>query len=425
MIGLQAQTKSNLPIFKLCFIFVLGISSGLPLLTSLDMLKAWLKDLNVELGTIGLSSLFGLPYTLKFLWSPLFDLLPAPFKPLFNRFNFSNRKNWILCTQLAVCLSLFLVGNTNPLTQPIIFGLAVFFLTFSSASQDIVLDAYRREIFLIKDFGLGNSIFISGYRVGMLISGPLTLSLANTLGWSLNYLLCSFFMLFLMLLTVFIPSNEEPKQILGRRKFFKELLLPLKDFFSRENALLFFAFVFLYKVGDMLASVMTIPFYKELGYSNEIIGQVAKVFGLVSQIIGGFVGGFYIRNLGIYRSLLIFGFLQALGILGFSLLYYLPLNYLSLGAIVSLENLSIGLGTTAFVTCIGALCRREFSATQYALLSSLSGVPRTVLGASTGYIAKSTGWPAYFIFCFLMSLPGLWLVVRLKSAIYKEEREAN
>jgi PAT family beta-lactamase induction signal transducer AmpG len=303
-------------------------------------------------------------------------------------------------------------------------------VTFASASQDIVLDAYRRELFSIRDFGLANSLFVSGYRIGMLISGPIALGLANTIGWPNNYLACSATMVALTVVTVFAPyppklTSNRPQPPSSIRNFFLELRTPLKDFFKREQALAFLALIFFYKLGDMLASTMTIPFYKEIGFSNEEIGAVAKVFGLLSQIIGGIVGGVAIRRLRMHRALWYFGWLQALGVLGFGLLYFLPKSLTSLALVVSFENFSIGLGTTAFVTCMGALCRREFSATQYALLSSLAGVPRTILGSSTGAIASLTGWPIFFLVCFLMTLPGLALVLKLKEAVGKQELAAD
>ncbi|MCO6431885.1 MAG: AmpG family muropeptide MFS transporter [Deltaproteobacteria bacterium] len=391
--------------------FMLGFSSGLPLLTTLDMLKAWLKDSQVELALIGFSGLVGLPYTLKFIWAPFFDRFVPPL--------FGRRRGWMLVTQCGGALALAVMAASNPIESPLLLGCSAFLVTFFSASQDVVVDAHRRDSFSDKELVLASSYFLTGYRVGMLMSGAIALNLAEFYTWPQVYLIMAACMLVGVAATI---MAGEPEVTAPPPKSMREAIIePLREYFSKNGAWLILAFIVLYKLGDMMASTMTIPFYKDVGFSWGEVGSVAKVFGIIATIAGGILGGVIAVRTGLYRALWIFGALQAIGILGFPLLLLTGPNIYALAAVISFENFSVGLATSAFVTMMGILCNKRFSATQYALLTSLSGVPRTIFGSSSGVLAEWLGWGYFFIGCFLLAIPGLYLLTVLKSYLSPKE----
>ncbi len=384
---------------------LLGFSSGLPLLTTLDMLKAWLTDAKVGLTVIGLSGLLGLPYTLKFLWAPFVDRYVPPF--------LGRRRGWMIITQIALIICIALLGCCDPIESPSLLGICALLVTFFSASQDIVLDAHRRDTLEDRELGIGASLFVTGYRIGMIMSGAVALTLADSMSWAEVYLVMAACMAVGVFATLISP---EPESFGSTPSSLKAAVFePLYDFFKRDGALLILAFVLTYKLGDMIASTMTIPYYKAIGFKWSEIGSIAKIFGLVSMIVGGFIGGAVVYKIGIQRSLWIFGLLQAVGILGFLLLIVSGPNLYALAAVITFENLSIGLATSAFVAFMGMLCNRRFSATQYALLTSLAGVPRTIFGSSSGWLAEQLGWFGFFVCCAVLALPGLYVLSKVQS----------
>lgn len=379
---------------------LMGFSSGLPLLLTGSVLQAWLKDGGVDLARIGLFALVGLPYTLKFLWSPLFDR----YTPLLGR-----RRGWLALMQIALAGALFLLGSAQPTADHLwLVMFAGLLVAFFSASQDIVVDAYRRESLGESELGLGSALYVNGYRVGMLLAGGGGLILADWLSFEAMYRLMAGCMLACVAVTLLAPEPPLPD---GRPRSLRDaVLLPFRDYFARQGAWLILAFILLYKLGDTMASAMTVPFYLDLGYTKTEIGAVVKLFGFWATIAGGTLGGIWILRAGMRQALWVFGIGQMLSTLGFVILAYSPPSAGALAAVVAVENLTAGMGTAAFVGFMAALTDRRFTATQYALLTSLMGVPRVLLAAPTGWFAQELGWPVFFLLCALIAIPGLLLL---------------
>lgn len=382
---------------------LLGFSSGLPLAATLGTLQALLKDAAINVETIGIFSLVGLPYTVKFLWAPLMDRFSLPF--------LGRRRGWMLLSQLLLAMALLMLGNVSAAHHPWWVGAAALLVAFLSASQDIVVDAHRRDLFAGPQFGLATSIFIAGYRGGMLFSGAIALSLADRMPWSSVYGVLALAMMIGAVATVLIA---EPALAVSTPRTLREAVGgPLGDYFSRPRAFEILAFILLYKLGDNLAGAMTTPFILEMGFSKTQYATIVKTFGLLAMIAGGFVGGGIILRIGVNKALWVFGVLQAVGVLAFALLVWGPGDTRLLAAIVVFENLSIGMGTAAYSAFMGALCNVRFSATQYALLSSLMGIPRVLLATPTGYVARELGWEWFFVGCALAAIPGYLLLMRV------------
>ncbi|MBF0360585.1 MAG: AmpG family muropeptide MFS transporter [Oligoflexia bacterium] len=388
----------------------LGFSSGLPLLLTLTALQAWMKDEGVNLKTIGMVSLIGLPYTLKFLWSPLFDRFVLPVCGL------GRRRSWMLVVQILLGLSIAAMAFARPKEDPLTVVILAIIVTFFSASQDIVLDAYRREILSDEELGLGSSIFVNGYRVAMLLASSGALILADNLkSWPTVYVIMGFFMLVGIITTLFA---DEPEINAPPPKTLQEAVVgPFLDYFKRDYALWILAFILFYKLGDTLASAMSTPFYMDIGFTKSQIGYVVKTFGIGSMLLGTFVGGGLILRLGIYRSLWVFGILQMISILPFSYLANAGAVITLLMVMVVIENFCFGMGTAAFVALMGSMTNRRFTATQYALLSSLMGIPRVILSAPMGKVAELSGWSLYFIICAATAIPGLLILLKVKNCI--------
>ena len=377
---------------------LMGFASGLPLLLTGSVLQAWLKDGGIDLKAIGLFALVGLPYTLKFLWSPLFDRY-AP--PLLGR-----RRGWLAVVQVGLAAALAGLSFANPSPEHLFWiSCAALLVAFFSASQDIVIDAYRRETLHEDELGLGSALYVNGYRVGMLLAGGGGLILADALSFPVMYRLMAAFMLGAIIVTLLAPEPPLPE---GRpRTLMDAVVLPFRDYFTREGAWLALAFILLYKLGDTMASAMTTPFYLDLGYSKTDIGAIVKLFGFWATIAGGTLGGIWIMRIGMNRALWVFGFGQMISTLGFAVLAGMPPTLAALATVVALENFTAGLGTAAFVGFMAALTDKRFTATQYALLSSLMGVPRVLAAAPTGWMAASLGWTWFFVLCAAIAIPGL------------------
>ncbi|MEO6147248.1 MAG: AmpG family muropeptide MFS transporter [Sulfuriferula sp.] len=384
---------------------VMGFTSGLPLLLTGSVLQAWLKDSGVSLAAIGAASLIGLPYTLKFLWAPLFDRFTLPL--------FGRRRGWLLLMQVILAAALVGLSLTNPAANLWGVALAALLVTFFSASQDIVIDAYRRESLHDVELGFGSALFVNGYRTGMLLAGGGGLILADQLSFPVMYQLMAAFMSVGIITTLLA---REPMLAPGAPRTLKSAVIePFVEFFKREEAWLILAFILFYKLGDTLATAISTPFYLDLGFSKTEIGAVVKLFGFWATILGGTLGGIWILRLGMYRALWAFGILQMLSTFGFVLLAHMGPHLTGLAAVVAVENFTGGLGTAAFVGFMGAMTDKRFTATQYALLSSLMGVPRVILSAPTGWMAETMGWTPFFLICTLLALPGLWLLRRFKG----------
>jgi PAT family beta-lactamase induction signal transducer AmpG len=383
---------------------VMGFSCGLPLLLTLSVLQAWMKESGVDLTTIGLMSLVGLPYTLKFFWAPIFDRYALPY--------LGRRRGWLLVAQTSLMTALVWLGFSDPVDHPWLLSLAALAVAFFSASQDIVVDAYRREDLSDQELGLGSSLYINGYRVGMLLASGGGLILADHLPFSMVYLIMALCMLPGVITTVLTP---EPSVASFPMTLKEAVLDPLREYFSRTNALWILAFILMYKIGDTMAAAMTTPFYLDIGFSKTQIGTVVKLFGFWATVGGTIFGGIAMIRLGILRSLWIFGLLQALSTAGFALLATIGPNLTALSAVIAFENLSGGMGTSAYAAYMASITDKRFTATQYALLTSLMGIPRVLASAPTGYLATHMGWENFFIFCTLVALPGLLLLMRLRN----------
>ncbi|MDH4231355.1 MAG: AmpG family muropeptide MFS transporter [Nitrospirota bacterium] len=382
--------------------FLMGFACGLPLLLTSTVLQAWMKDEGVDLTMIGLMALVGIPYTLKFLWAPFFD-----------RFTISSlgrRRGWLLVAQLALAFSIAGLGFSDPGQKPVMMVCAALLVTFFSASQDIVVDAYRREDLADAEQGLGSSLYINGYRVGMLLASGGGLILADHLPFTMVYGIMAACLLPGIITTMLTP---EPLITEGKPKTMKEAVIePLAEYFSRENALLILAFILLYKIGDTMASAITTPFYLDIGFSKTEIGAVVKIFGFWATLAGSLIGGVLMLRMGINRALWIFGFLQAISTAGFAFLAHIGYNVPVLSGVIAFENLTAGMGTAAYAAFMGSITNKRFTATQYALLSSLMGVPRVLASAPTGFMAKHMGWESFFVFCVLVAVPGMLLLLK-------------
>lgn len=389
----------------------MGFASGLPLLLTGSVLQAWMKQEGVDLSTIGLFTLVGLPYTLKFLWAPVMDrFIP----PLFGR-----RRGWLLITQVALIAALVGLSMSQPAENPWLLAVMAMLVTFCSASQDIVVDAYRREALVDRELGLGSAMYVNGYRLGMLLAGGGGLILADMMPFAKMYQLMAGSLLLGVVVTLLA---REPEVAPGTPRTIKSAVIePFVEYFQREGALLFLLFILLYKIGDAMASAITTPFYLDLGFSKSEIGYVVKLFGFWATIGGGMLGGLIILRIGINRALWIFGVLQMVSTLGFVVLDQLGHDVSALAVVIALENLASGMGTAAFVGFMGALTDKRFTATQYALLSSLMGVPRVIISAPTGWMAEMMGWSGFFIVCTLIAIPGLLILNRF--APWREPRK--
>ncbi|MDJ0829089.1 MAG: AmpG family muropeptide MFS transporter [Desulfobacterales bacterium] len=402
------KTADNQSIFKVLFsgrmlvAFLMGFACGLPLLLTISVLQAWMKEAGVDLTVIGMMALVGLPYTLKFLWSPILDRFTLPF--------LGRRRGWLLVVQLTLMASIVFLGFTNPVANPWLVAFAAFLVTFFSASQDIIVDAYRREDLADEELGLGSSLYVNGYRIGMLLASGGGLIMADHMPFSMVYLIMAACLLPGVITTLLAP---EPVVTAGTPRTLKEAVLhPLIEYFSRSGALWMLAFILCYKIGDTMASAMTTPFYLDIDFTKTEIGAVVKLFGFWATIAGGFLGGIILLRLGINRCLWIFGFLQAASTAGFAVLAHIGHNISALAAVIGFENLSSGMGTAAFVAFMASITNKKFTATQYALLTSLMGIPRVMASAPTGFLAKNFGWEGFFIFCTLIAIPGMLLLFK-------------
>jgi PAT family beta-lactamase induction signal transducer AmpG len=381
---------------------LMGFACGLPLLLTISVLQAWMKEEGVDLTVIGMMSLVGLPYTLKFLWAPVMDRFTLPF--------LGRRRGWLLIAQVTLIFSISGLGFSDPVKNPWMMAFAAFLVTFFSASQDIVVDAYRREDLPDEELGMGSSLYVNGYRVGMLLASGGGLIMADHMPFFMVYQIMAACMLPGVVTTLLAP---EPEIHVGTPKTMREAVFdPLIEYFSRRGALWILAFILFYKIGDTMASAMTIPFYLDIGFSKTQIGMVVKLFGFWATMVGTLIGGVIMLRLEINRSLWIFGFLQAVSTAGFAVLARVGNSLPLLSTVIAFENLSSGMGTAAFITFMASITNKKFTATQYALLSSLMGVPRVMASAPTGFLAKNLGWETFFITCTLIAAPGMLLLFK-------------
>ncbi|GAB3259799.1 AmpG family muropeptide MFS transporter [Chitinimonas naiadis] len=386
-----------------------GFSSGLPLYLLINLLPAWLRSEQVDLKAIGLFALIQFPYTWKFLWSPLIDRY-APATRLLGR-----RRGWMALSQLALAASIPLFGGFSPTADIGSIAMLAVVIALFSATQDIVLDAYRRELLPELELGLGNAVHVNAYRIAGLVPGSLSLILADHLPWSSVFTITALFMLPGVLATLLLAPNADTAAP-APKTLEEAVVAPFREFIGRKgwwSALQILAFIFLYKLGDNMATALSTPFYLDMGFSKSEIGLVAKHAGLWPAVIGGILGGIWMVKLGINRALWLFGLVQLAAILGFAVLAQVGHDLWVLAAVISLEYFGVGLGTAAFVAYIARTTNPRYTATQLALFTSLAAVPRTLVNASTGWLVEQLGWTSFFGLCFVLGLPGMLLLLRV------------
>ncbi|MDO5685836.1 MAG: AmpG family muropeptide MFS transporter [Neisseria sp.] len=415
-----------------------GFSSGLPLYFVLNLIPVWLKTDNIDLKVIGLMALIQLPYTLKFLWAPFLDGFSLPF--------LGRRRGWLLSAQLGIIAAMSLYGLLQPQRDLwFVVGISVL-LTFFSATQDVVIDAFRREILADNELGLGNAVHVNAYRIASLIPGSLSLVLTDYLSWGSVFVVTALFMLPGIAMTLL--AKEPPLNHAAPKTLRDTVVLPFQEFFTRkgvQHGLLVLSFIFLYKLGDSMATALASPFYLDMGFSPKDIGLIAKNAGLWPMIIFGILGGIWMLKLGINKALWLFGVVQMVTILGFvwlaangpfavdsaafcrqgawengtvSMQIFLQAAQIALpqrimlAVVIAAEAIGVGLGTAAFVAFIARETHPAYTATQFALLTALSAVPRTFVNASTGYLIDALGYTLFFWLCFFLAAPGMLLLFK-------------
>lgn len=426
---------------RVLVILLLGFSSGLPLLLVFQTLSAWLWESEISLTSIGLISLASTAYALKFLWAPLVDKMPLP---VLGRL-MGQRRSWILLSQSVIALSMLGLGSTSPAVDLwwTVFWAVV--LAFASATQDIVVDAYRIESLDDERQGAGAANYVLGYRLAMLAAGAGALFAADAWGWFAAYGLMAALMSIGILTVLFSPEPEhivsleteerEEKVVAFIDRYahlpatlhstmvrlYEAVICPFADFMSRPHWWVILLFVGLYKYGEALLGTMANPFYLDVGFSKSEIAAVSKFYGLSMTILGGFIGGVMVSRMGIMKALLYAGILQCLANLIFAVQAMVGYSIPMLAVSISIENLTAGMATTAFIAYLSSLCNVAYTATQYALFSSLMNVARTVLAAGGGWLADATDWVSYFVITTFAAMPALFILVWLMRRLPPQE----
>lgn len=398
-----------------------GFTAGLPIYFIIQLIPAWLRSEGVDLKTIGFFGLVLLPYSFKYIWSPLLDRYVPPF--------LGRRRGWMLITQIAILASMLILAAFNPIENINAILYIGFAIATFSATQDIALDAYRRELLPDEELGLGNSYYANAYRLAGFIPGGLGLILADYMPWRLVIILIALFMFVGIIYT--LKVGEAAKDIIAPHSLKEAVVEPFKEFFTREGGfktgLLILSFIFFYKFGDTVATSLITPFYLDVGFSTSQIGSVAKIVGVWSMIIGGFFGGVLMFKIGINKSLWFFGFVQMGSILGFAFLNEIGPNLWALGLVVGFEYLGVGLGSAALMAFIAKNSNKNFTGTQYALLTSLFAIPKAFSGIISGVMIEGIknddglfytlfgltdgiGYTNYFYVCTILAVPGMLLL---------------
>ena len=442
---------------KIFITLSMGFVSGIPLLLTITLLQAWLTDEGISKSTIGLFALVGLPYSLKFLWAPIFDGITLS--------TFGRRRSWMLVTQILLIITIIGLGMTDPAMNATNVAILAVLVAFSSASQDIVIDAYRRESLSDEEQTLGASAYVLGYRIGALAAGAGGLILADYMTYQMVYTFMSFVMIYGVLITIIA---DEPNNSYRPSNFIETVIKPFIEFFDRYTSInniaadrlkhvrdgftiklspvpnifnrnishgyrrskitrrnilknvfltpaLILLFILLYKIGDTMAHSLSTNFYLDIGFSKTEIGTIVKFFGLFATLIGAFAGGLIALKVGLYQSLIMFGLFQAIATLGFSLLAVVGDNIYLLMTVISLENLAAGMGYTAYLAFIANMTNKQFTATQFALMTALMSLPRTLFSGFSGYLVEFFDWELYFVFCSLIAIPALILLSKLNK----------
>ena len=396
-----------------------GFASGLPLYFVWTLIPAWFRSFELDLKTIGAFALIQFPFAWKFLWAPLLDAVTLPF--------LGRRRGWLIVTQIVLIAAMAAFGWTNPQHDLGLIIALCLCLTLFSATQDIVIDTFRREILSDAELGLGNSIHVAAYRIAGFVPGSLSLILADYMSWQSVFVITALFMLPAIAMTLIV--KEPPLSAAAPKTLEDTFILPFKEFFNRkgvQHAVFILLFIFFYKLGDSMATTLATPFYMDMGFSKTQIGLIAKNAGLWPMIVAGIIGGIWMVKLGINRALWIFGFVQIITILGF--VYLASYGHFDtigtkelvlLAFVIAAEAIGAGLGTAAFVSFIARETNPAYTATQIALLTALSAFPRTFINASTGFLIEKMGYYHFFWLCFFLAIPGMLLL--FKAAPWKEK----
>jgi len=389
-----------------------GFASGLPLFLLFNLVPAWLRSEHVDLKTIGLFALIQFPYTWKFVWSPFLDRYVLPV--------LGRRRGWMLLSQVGLLLVIAMLGGFSPQTEMSSIVLFCTLLAFLSATQDIAIDAYRRELLSDTELGLGNAIHVNAYRIAGLVPGSLSLILADHLPWSMVFIITALFMLPGMAMTLMV---SEPHRASPPRTLREAVVEPFHEFITRQgwkSALLILAFLLFYKLGDSMCTALATPFYLDMGFSKSDIGLIAKNAGLWPSIIGGMIGGLWMLKIGINRALWLFGVVQIVSIFGFAWLASVghhaeitAIERAQLAIVIGMEALGVGLGTVAYVAFMAHTTHPAYTATQFALFTSLMAMPRTFANAATGWLVETMGWTNFFFLCALLAIPGMLLLFKV------------
>lgn len=401
--------KSLLAVFterRILVTLMLGFASGLPLALSGSLLQAWYTDCGLSLTALGFMGLAGIPYTFKFLWAPLVDRFVPPF--------LGRRRGWILVFQGLLCATLVVMAFFSPAHHPtFLFGLA-FLLAFFSASQDIVVDAYRTDLLPPEERVLGASMVITGYRTAMLITGGLGLVLAEFWGFPATYLLMAA-LLGIGIIATLVGKNPE-NVIIPPRNFRESVVLPISDFFLRPHAIALLLFLICYELGNAFASSLIQAFLmRELHMAKSEIGTLVKFSGFIGVLVGSFLAGVLAMRWNAYRAMFVFGILQAVGNLGYLILFWTGSSFVAVGTVIFLDNVTGGMGQAALVGFLMSICNPRFSAAQYAGLSALVVLGRVYIGPFAGFVAENFGWEIYFWTSFALCIPGIYLLWWLKK----------
>lgn len=423
---MSAYLSAILSSKRMFLLLIMGFSSGLPLPLTIGTLQAWMTVEGVNLKTIGAFTLVGLPYTLKFLWSPLLDHYSLSFLNLSvfgETFALGRRRSWMLLSQLILAALIISMGMIDPVSTPLSMAIFALLVAFFSATQDIAVDAYRAEIVTQEQLGLAASVAILGHRLGMLLSSSIALMLSVALSWQAVYATMGAAMLVGVVATLL---SEEPKiSQPANRRLRETFYLPLLDFFKRSHAIEIFCFVLLYKVGDVLAASLSTTFFIQQGFSRLEIGAVSKGLGVAATIAGAMFGGALMLRLSMQSALVWFGILQAISTLMFFALSLSGTDHVLMASAVGIENFCGGLGTAAFVAFLMGLCSKSFTATQYALLSSLAALPRSLMGPLAADLVGLYGWSNFFLISTLLATPGLIMLFRYKLWSAELQRETS
>lgn len=398
---------------KMLICIFTGFASGLPFYLLLQLLPAWLESEGINIKTIGAFSLTQIPYIFKFVWAPFMDNTSL--------FHLGRRRGWMLMSQMILVLSISLLGFLSPSLNIWLIATLCFIIALFSATQDIALDAFRREILLDNELGLGNSIHTNAYRIAGLVPGSLSLILSSYLAWNSVFIITALFMIPAIIMTLWVkePLNQPVK----KHNLEAIIIKPFSEFITRQgikNAIIILAFIFLYKLGDSMATSLATPFYLQMGYSRLDIGWIAKNASLWPSVFGALIGGILMIKIGINRALWAFGFVQVISILGFAWLsiegpFTTITGYqqIMLAIVIGFEALGVGLGSAAFVAFIAKTTNPLYTATQFALFTSIASIPRTLINATTGVMVEHLGWTTFFALCTILALPGMLLLIKV------------